>query len=230
MYDDTNDRFAIFALCVFCFLLFIMWFFISWSIIGALLYSEMNTNTVQNQQCADIVISWIVLKLVLYVSVLIFVYCEMYANFYEACGITVKLTIVFGVDIAGLIFVNQNSNECDNIAKQNVFGLGIKNYIMIGGIIHISCALIIMCCMGVFRIKRNARQSYSRFRKCGMVLTIVFFVFWCIIGCILYANIDASRECKSMMISWIVIRFAEPLLVFCWCRNFGLYYYNRLNE
>eukprot|EP01084_Bolivina_argentea_P104234 186650_1 len=169
MYDDTNDRFAIFALCVFCFLLFIMWFFISWSIIGALLYSEMNTNTVQNQQCADIVISWIVLKLVLYVSVLIFVYCEMYANFYEACGITVMLTIVFGVDIAGLM------NECDNIAKQNVFGLGIKNYIMIGGIIHISCALIIMCSMAVFGIKRNLGnfRKFSCSIERGMVLTIV---------------------------------------------------------
>eukprot|EP01083_Nonionella_stella_P282036 959883_1 len=85
--------------------------FVSYSIIGSILYS----NTVMYHHCSNILISWIVLKLVMYIGIvpLVWIRSPMWENSYDACGSTVYLTGAFFMGMIG--HNHQSSNIC---AKQ----------------------------------------------------------------------------------------------------------------
>eukprot|EP01084_Bolivina_argentea_P000461 864_1 len=62
--DCCYDYDVMIVLCGWCWILLVEMFMFSWSIVGFILYSDMNTSTAMNKQCGDITISWSVFRMI----------------------------------------------------------------------------------------------------------------------------------------------------------------------
>eukprot|EP01084_Bolivina_argentea_P002704 5001_1 len=108
-------------------------FFIGWSILGAVLHSKMLRNNDENIRCSDMVLSWIILKFLLYGIVLfygMYVLGLRYDNFYICLTSVMLFGFVFVPNIAAFVVVSVN--DCN----ETVSGIYIYEYMMIGCSVH----------------------------------------------------------------------------------------------
>eukprot|EP01083_Nonionella_stella_P093540 262192_1 len=124
--------------------------FIAWSIIGSILYSD----AMVSHQCSNVLISWIVYKLMTYILVAPVLFSASYRIKTAWCKVsftTLITIIVFGIwcgtDIAGLIVVTCTGNEFDTSlsdGSQSV-SFGIDTFLLYGCSIHLGSEVVLIC-------------------------------------------------------------------------------------
>eukprot|EP01084_Bolivina_argentea_P279670 478136_1 len=206
-------------------------FFISWSVVGAILYSEMDQSTSVNKQCSDMVLSWVILKLLLYIFIVPFVL--WFVGIFDEIGLIVVAVLTFCVlialcspDIAGLVIISRNN--CD-IALLNVsIDISITEFLYIGCVTHIACMIVIPSVV-IIRVIFFASGSDWWFYAFSVLITGIFFLSWSVIGSILYSNMDErnaeNKQCSDMVLAWVILKFIEcislkPFVIWWWVNSF----------
>ena len=191
-------------------------------------FSELVIILSQNQQCSDMVMSWVILKLFLYVVIIPFVLWIL--EFFRR-NKTIKRFGVYAFgfwallcapDIAGLVIASKNN--CDLALIDSPIDITITEYLYIGCISHIICITIIPSVVIVknwFKEWDNDWNWYS----CTVVCSGLFFLAWSVIGVILYAEMDQSnfvnKQCSDMILSWAILKIVEcipfkPFMIYLW--------------
>eukprot|EP01083_Nonionella_stella_P031759 86936_1 len=214
---------------------FITLFFISYSIIGLVLYSQTN----EHHPCSDVLISWIVLKFVLYIAVAPFavwfimddsVYQYdsdnklLYNTFLRVCFSMAIIGLLFGPDIAGLIIAT--NNDCDLTTDgggSKYVDFSVNTYLLAGCSVHLCCCVMIALCCCVYIDTQMCSCISSDVICIPLLPSTLFCIVWGIIGCSLYEEMDhqnnaSNKQCADVMISWITLRILEPCLLFCAAR------------
>eukprot|EP01083_Nonionella_stella_P216940 779202_1 len=191
--------------------------FIVLGIIGLVLYSQ----TYVYHPCSNVLISWIVLKLIMYIfaapiAVCVCVdewfyvsdtYCTQttYTGFFVICYLLAIIGVVFGTDIAGLVIAT--NNDCDlTIDGGSMYVLfGVNAYLLSGCSVHLATVLIcvIICLMLVCLDKTDALDLALQLVSngcdsqvcigCVVVSNVLFSISWAVIGCLLYSEMEQNN-------------------------------------
>eukprot|EP01083_Nonionella_stella_P065553 171874_1 len=214
--------------------------FISYSIIGSILYSK----TLIYHQCSNVLISWVVLKFAMYIFVVpIVVYFSTglfstvfddASGFIESCFlvyVTAALFVAmvglfFSTDIAGLMV--RTKNDCDlTIDGGSQFVMfGVNTFLLYGCSIHIGFVVVLFCALCVLLWRASPYNWVEEYEGCilmGVGCSVLCFVLlllsWGVIGCLLYSEMSQSnisaKQCADATISWSVHRFAECIFLPC---------------
>eukprot|EP01083_Nonionella_stella_P177811 626135_1 len=92
-------------------------FFLGWSVLGSILHSQMVSHRTYHTQCTDMLLSWIILKFILYGMVSLYALSliggdNLLANLIRNITMILVFGIVFGSDIAGFIVISVHKH-CD---------------------------------------------------------------------------------------------------------------------
>eukprot|EP01084_Bolivina_argentea_P160581 279619_1 len=130
------------------------------------------------------------------------------------------ISFIFGPDIIGLII--ETNNDCTLALNNDVVGISVDEYLLIGCISHI--ILITISIGGLWFVLYSAKEDNfwddSIFYCCSMMACCVVLLFfsWSIVGFILYSDIDSStssnKQCADIVISWSVLTAIECLAPF----------------
>eukprot|EP01083_Nonionella_stella_P160423 524464_1 len=167
--------------------------FISYSIIGSILYSK----TLIYHQCSNVLISWVVLKFAMYIFVVpIVVYFSTglfstvfddASGFIESCFlvyVTAALFVAmvglfFSTDIAGLMV--RTKNDCDlTIDGGSQFVMfGVNTFLLYGCSIHIGFVVVLFCALCVLLWRASPYNWVEEYEGCilmGVGCSVLCFV------------------------------------------------------
>eukprot|EP01083_Nonionella_stella_P072109 194206_1 len=214
--DDSGCTWMSFQLCI---IVVSLWL-IPYSIIGSILYSK----TVIYHPCSNVLISWIVLKFVLYVLVVpVVVVRDLETNgnynfilvvYTVFAGLLAFVGVVFGTDIAGLTVLRDNDCDLAIDGGSTFVMFGVNTFLFYGCVIHI----VIEVMKGTFFVVVVLNFPHTCVIRTSVVYSCVgvsyafWLLSWGIIGCLLYSEMnERNKPCADATISWAVVKIVECL-------------------
>eukprot|EP01083_Nonionella_stella_P175056 608580_1 len=217
--------------------------FLSWTVVGFLLHSEMTPeNVMDDAQCIPMVLSWSVIVLI-QVFVIFLMGCYLFlGNFEELkkyvylagqglAGLT-ALAFFIGSDIAALI-VNGTYN-CDIGASEDAYNTGqlngseyvsfnVEKFLEVGSAMHLCmCGCFGCIAFAVFKeglLSSGDKENATAGGMCCGCVSFMLFLSWTVVGFLLHSemtpeNVMDDAQCIPMVLSWSVIVLIQVFVIF----------------
>ena len=194
-------------------LLMIPWcFFFAWTVIGFLLFSEMDGDT----DCAKMTLSWSVIEAVeVLLPCLACIVSNMDGvNWWLLVQSFCALSVFAAKDIAALLIVSSEDCDAELQGGSGFVSFGVNTWMLAGSASHAAiCGGLFMFAVVDALNSRPGEWLCAAMDSGCTALPWLFYIAWSVIGFLLYSEMDSHASCSKMTLSWSIIEGVEVVAV-----------------
>ena len=185
-------------------------FFIAWTVIGFLLYSEMDGNT----DCAKMTLSWSTIEAVeVLIPCLVYMAANMDGvNWSLFVRSFCALSLFAAKDIAALVIVQNDDCDAALEGDSTFVSFGVSTWMLAGSASHAATCGGLFVFAVVDAVNDRPGDCLCAAMAGFLWLPWLFYTAWSVVGFLLYSEMDSDASCSKMTLAWSIIEGIEVLV------------------